>query len=229
MGGVPTYVVSGTSSSQPGKTAILFISDVFGWNANNRRAADFLAKLSGAPVYLPNFFGNDTFDPSQFISFILRHGVKQTQPLVDKVVAGLKALHGGEGSKIGAIGFCWGGKYALRLGAQGQLSATVAAHPSLVQPKNDKLTQTSSPVLFLVAEGDPLYNSTLKAQTEDAIKGANATLAVKVYQGVSHGFTLRPESNSTEALEAQNDAFAAASAWFNVWLAPNSSSSTSST
>jgi len=63
--------------------------------------------------------------------FLARHGLAQTEPLVAKGVA---YLRGGLGlTRIGATGYCFGGKYSFRAVAGRGADVGFAAHPSLLE------------------------------------------------------------------------------------------------
>lgn len=219
LGSFPTYVARPAGDAKSPHGAILFINDVFGWQANNNRiASDFLADASGLPVYLPDFFGADVFTAETRLEFLAKHDVGLTQPKLEEILGALRPLHRGDKAKVGAIGFCWGGRYSLRLGAQGQLAASVACHPSRVSPLDDSLASTSAPTLLLLAQGDPIFSGELRQQTEDSIKGSGAPLEAHEYEGVKHGFTVRCDPSDPVAVKARDDAQDKAAAWFAKYL-----------
>lgn len=219
LANVPAYVARPAGEAKSAHGAILFINDVFGWRANNNRiACDFLAGAAGLPVYLPDFFGADVFTMETRMEFLTKHDVALTQPKLEEILQALRPLHGGASAKLGAIGFCWGGRYALRLGAQGQLAASVACHPSRVSPSDDSLASTSAPTLLLLAQGDPIFSGELREQTEGLIRSSGAALEAHEYAGVKHGFTVRCDPSDPVAVKARDDAQDKAAAWFAKFL-----------
>ena len=121
---------------------ILFITDIFGWTLPNARLlADEFAR-AGFYVIMPDFFSGDpistdylnTIVPRKpdevsavekvansaatagiFGPWLLRHREGVSRPLIDTV---LNALHDDTDIvKRGAIGFCWGGRYAVLAGS----------------------------------------------------------------------------------------------------------------
>lgn len=63
------------------------------------------------------------------MQWFTRHGNDVTRPVLDKVIAALKA----EGvTKIGGAGYCFGGRYVFDLAFDDVLTAAVAFHPSML-------------------------------------------------------------------------------------------------
>ncbi|CAN4093483.1 unnamed protein product [Withania somnifera] len=102
LGSFNTYV-SGPSNS---KHAILFVSDVYGYEAPNlRKLADKVA-AAGYYVVVPDFLYADPYTTEKPLSiWIESHGTDKGFEDAKQVVATLKD----KGiSAIGAAGFCWG-------------------------------------------------------------------------------------------------------------------------
>lgn len=72
-------------------------------------------------------------------------------PRVDPVVeAVIKEMRGPLGCKrIGAVGYCFGGKYVVRFLKQGKLDAGYVAHPSLIEA--DELKAIEGPLSIAAA------------------------------------------------------------------------------
>jgi dienelactone hydrolase len=63
-----------------------------------------------------------------------RHGSDVTRPVLDKVIAALKA----EGvTKFGGAGYCFGGRYLFDLAFDDVLTAGVTFHPSMLSVPAD--------------------------------------------------------------------------------------------
>lgn len=248
LGTLPAYVAKPDAAAPALATsAVLFIHDAFGWKyPNNRLLCDMLAKATGCHVYLPDFYSGaalvteeqakELIDPqptflgkmTQGLKFIAaapgmlmalsKFGLKHTQPLVDLAVEEIKKLHGNEACKLGAVGYCWGGKYSLRLGAQGKAAACVACHPSLVDPSADELSKMSAACLFLRAETDAIFGERLWKQTEAAIKGTGSPLESILYPGTTHGFAVRCSEADEVSMKARDEALKETGDWFSKYL-----------
>ena len=98
--------------------------------------ADSFAR-AGYTVVAPDLFGGspapgDINVPGfNTTAFLGKHGVEQTEPLVAKGINFMRTTLGLK--RIGATGYCFGGKYSFR--AVGGRGADVgfAAHPSLLE------------------------------------------------------------------------------------------------
>lgn len=238
----PTDVTPGPETS-----AILFIHDAFGWEFPNLRLlCDRLAKVTGIHVYMPDFYkgkalvreehAQELLDPKgsmlgkigQDLKFVAhlpgfvfsfsKFGVKQTEPSVNEAVDEIKKRHGNDACKLGAVGFCWGGKYALRLGVQKKAVATVACHPLLVDPVHDELSTTIAACLFCRAEKDNAFTEKLWHQTEAAIQKAGVPLDSHLYPGTEHGFCVRCSPGDTKAMKCQMEASQRYAEWFIKYL-----------
>ncbi|KAL2915597.1 hypothetical protein HK105_204782 [Polyrhizophydium stewartii] len=199
-------------------TAILFLHDVFGWKVDNPRlVADRMAALAGAPVYLVDFYnGIELGTPGNLkyplMEFVGMFPVDATTERINKV---LDALRAQGKTRFGAVGYCWGGKYSLRLG-DGTALAVVACHPSLVNVETD-IAPITSPTLFLLAETDSIFTPDLKAKTMEQLEKSGVKHSAKEYKGTTHGFAIRCEEVK-EQLDARDDACAQAAAWFDKHL-----------
>lgn len=120
---------------------MVLLHDMFGWKLpNSRLLADRFASSLGVTVYLPDFFSGEQLHPADWdhlvaerkgffskvaqgfqfmvalpklLSFMKRHGAPVVRPHMDRFLAHLRAVEGAQ--RIGAIGYCWGGRYAVLL------------------------------------------------------------------------------------------------------------------
>ncbi|KAJ3308228.1 hypothetical protein HDV04_001524 [Boothiomyces sp. JEL0838] len=196
-------------------TAILYIHDIFGFQAKNARLlCDRMASQSGIPVYMPDFFdgkcvgepGNLKYELMEFVRmFPTQDNMKRVQDALDS----LKAL--GK-TNVGAIGYCWGGKYSLHFGKLG-LKASAAAHPSLLEPEKD-LAGITVPVLLLLAEKDQMFNPIKQESLQ--ILGKGPGLKVIDFPGTVHGFAVRGDEETVR--EARDKACSDAASFFDLHL-----------
>ncbi|KAK1375599.1 Endo-1,31,4-beta-D-glucanase [Heracleum sosnowskyi] len=127
LAGLKTYV-SGSSHS---KLAILFVSDVFGYESPNlRKLADKVAN-AGFYVVVPDFMHGEPYDPNNVekpISVWAKiHNTDKGFEDAKPVIASLKS----QGiTTVGAAGFCWGAKVVVELTKSAHIQAAVLLHPS---------------------------------------------------------------------------------------------------
>ena len=132
---------------------------------------------------------------------------------------------GGNATKLGITGFCWGGRIVWLYAAHNpRLKAGVACYgrvvgkPTELQPKNpiDLVPAINAPVLGLYGaldKGIPQPDvETMKA----ALKAAKKLSEIHVFAGADHGFfaDYRPSYNEAAAKEG----WAEAVAWFRRYL-----------
>jgi len=210
-----------------GKVIVIF-TDVFGIAINNNKLiADLLANEGGYTVYVPDIFNgelvaHDAIDlsksetpPTTFfqkfsvgLSFVpiipwfIRHRQSVTQPIVDKVLHHLKNRE--DIKRIGAVGYCFGGKYSILAGATDFVDVVAAVHPSMVGINDIKAI--TKPIAFLCAEHDQVFTEALRLQSEKALKEAAVVPhSFKVYPGTVHGFAARPNFGVPEIKSAFED------------------------
>ena len=244
LGKLKAYIAKPETEGPPG-AAILFVHDAFGWSlSNSRLLCDMFCELTGLPVYMPDFFDGeklleeDQINPlmiekppsilgrlsqgfkfaavlPRFMSFIMRHNVKKSEPLIKDAVSELKQSCGV--TSLGVVGYCWGGKYALRLGSEDAVKAIVAVHPSLVDPKDD-LVGLKASVLLLLAEKDPVISKSLREKIEAAIQAAGVATESVLYEGTSHGFATRCDESDENVCKQKDAAARKTAEWFNTQL-----------
>ncbi|KDQ11033.1 hypothetical protein BOTBODRAFT_136319 [Botryobasidium botryosum FD-172 SS1] len=234
--------VSKPSSGSKAKS-VLFISDIFGWDYPNARLlADEYAK-AGFYVYVPDILDNDPVD-SKYLSTICpkpeeqenpalnegkptinlgawaaNHGDDVTRPRVDAIVSALRADP--EIKKLGAVGFCYGARYAILIGSgnNSAIDAIVANHPSMLAIPGD-YANVSKPILINNGDKDNFLSLSevdkVKAELE---KNKNLVSKIVIYPGASHGFTVRGDITNEHEKATRDAAATETIAWFNQHLA----------
>jgi dienelactone hydrolase len=221
LGGLSAYLAepkgaaNATAKAAP-KAAVILYSDIYGYRGNGTRLwADRLAQL-GYLAVVPDFFqgrsgGKDKPQDRAFIISIPKSNVTRD---AGSVMRDLKALYPSVRT-TGAMGFCWGGRYATvaaggAIDAPGAADAAVAYHASLVAP--DEFAAVTRPILFVNAADDPLFNATAvqeaeTARTRNARRRPPVTVQLKSYEGVKHGFAVRAAPDDAVATAAAESAF----------------------
>lgn len=245
IGGLRTYVSLPPTVRTP-TAAIVYAHDILGYQFPNARLlADRIAAASGLPVYLPDLFVGDkiemdlkSFDKQPtgildriartvrvvakapaIISVVSRHPPAAAIPRIAAVLADVRARHGGDAARIGMVGYCWGGKYALRFNAMGEIAATVGCHPSAVKLEED-VRGIRAPTLLILAEGDGMFPAPLQAASEGILAGAGVPSETIVFPGVKHGFCVRGDVADPTVAAARDAACARTAEWFVRHLTP---------
>lgn len=211
IGGLKSYV----SGSPDSKLAILFISDVFGYEAPNlRKLADKVA-AAGFYAVVPDFFHEDPYDPQNTerpIKVWLKDhgpdkGCEEAKPVIESLKQ--KGI-----SKIGAVGFCWGAKVVVQLAqSEEYIQAGALLHPSFVTLEDIKGVKV--PIAVLGAEIDQMSPPELVKQFEEALNAKPEVDGfVKIFPGVAHGWTVRYNLEDAAAVKFAEEAHQDMLGWF---------------
>jgi len=182
--------------------AILIIHDIFGWTLPNvRLIADHYAKEANATVYIPDFFGGEVVEPDTMSNpenakkfdtgaFIGRNSKEIRWPEIKASAQDLKKQY----SKVGAMGFCYGGWAVFKLAADPSLvDAISTAHPSILE--KSEIESVKVPVQILAPENDQMYTAELKQATFEILPKTGVQWEYVYFAGLSHGFAARGNPN----------------------------------
>eukprot|EP00123_Amoebidium_parasiticum_P021032 comp6037_c0_seq1/m.1881 comp6037_c0_seq1/g.1881 ORF comp6037_c0_seq1/g.1881 comp6037_c0_seq1/m.1881 type:complete len:256 (-) comp6037_c0_seq1:312-1079(-) len=218
LGPREAYVVDPVS----GRTdkVILYIVDVFGWElVNSRLLADKIAELSGYTVVMPDILTGpalpdetgarmiavqeatglaklwSTFSlvaaAPTLIGFFSRNTDGTVLPLLQGAIKELKETWGVK--KIGAVGYCFGGRYTVLLGGGDEplVDAVIGVHPSRVIIPSD-VEKLKKPTLFLLAEVDFALDEKVRKNLVEVMKKNKECVYEQVcYPATTHGFAVR--------------------------------------
>jgi dienelactone hydrolase len=232
---------------------------------NNKLIADAYAKSGEYLVYMPDFFKGEpvplrqvdllipvekekqsklslytgllAFAPS-FIMWMTRHKFEEMSAICNNFLTALRRATPKD-RKIGMVGFCWGGRYALRAGLEGAMipsdpsnkdsakiplvDAVVALHPSNLALPAD----ASKPVVPLsVGWGLEDTNTPIKWRDqiqEEHKKNQSEGLKLpeiehKVYKPGRHGFAVRGNPDDPEEKKCLEDSVQQVLDWFQRFL-----------
>ncbi|KAA0049403.1 hypothetical protein IC582_012743 [Cucumis melo] len=214
LGGLTTYV----SGSPDSKIAVLFITDVYGFEAPLlRKLADKVA-AAGFFVVAPDFFHGDPFVPDDanrpIRVWLQDHGPDKGFDDAKPVVEALK----NKGiSAIGAVGICWGAKVVVELAKVELIQAAVLLHPSFVTV--DDIKGVKAHISILGAEIDHMSPPELLKQFEEILSAKPEVDGfVKIFPKVSHGWTVRYNVEDEEAVKCADEAHEDLLAWFTKYV-----------
>ncbi|KAF2490258.1 alpha/beta-hydrolase [Lophium mytilinum] len=256
--GLNTYIVG--NRTNPRATIVLY-SDIFGLPLpNNKLIADAYAKSGEYLVYLPDFFKGDPVplkladilipvDESKqsslgkysgllarapaFLMWMARHKEAPTNKVCMDFLQALRRATP-KGQKIGMVGFCWGGKYAIRAGLKSNMiqvdgakvplvDAVVALHPSHVAVPEDV-----EGLVVPVSYGWGLEDTGVKIEQKGKVEEIHAKarkaggtvpeMQHKVYKPGRHGFAVRGNPDDPLERACLEDSVTQALDWFARWL-----------
>ncbi|KAK6429759.1 hypothetical protein LTR95_014091 [Oleoguttula sp. CCFEE 5521] len=259
VGGLPCYVAEPEDNSTT-KT-VIFLVDIFGWKLpNTRLLADSYAR-AGFTAYIPDVHDGDSLSPSflQTVEpqlperekqtvlektaataqvgatlgpWLIKHREGVSRPLIESFIAQVRLVPGTD--KVGVIGFCWGGRYAI-LAGQHPLSgpgsdnkgvdAVFACHPSLVSVPAD-FDAVNVPLALALGDKDSLLGKKDVVKIREVMEKKRAgdegarkcESEVKIYKGQVHGFALRGDFSDEEGKKAMDEAEKQGIEWFKKYL-----------
>jgi len=189
--GCEAYLALPPAGRGPG---LVLFQEIFGVNEHIRVLAELYA-LDGFVVLAPDVFwrqqrrielGYESADRQRGIT--MAGAMKAPEVLADMkaVVAALRARPEVGGGKVGAIGYCMGGRLAFLAAATAGVNAAVAYYGGGIHDHLDKAASVACPLLFHYAERDDHIPLTAVEKVRAALRGRAAEL--HVYPGSMHGF-----------------------------------------
>jgi dienelactone hydrolase len=256
--GLNTYVIGNRTNP---KAIIVIYSDIFGLGLpNNKIIADAYAKSGDYLVYLPDFFEGDPVGlkiadllipvdaanqsslvkytgilaraPS-FIMWLTRHKEGPTHKTCMDFLESLRR-ETPKTQKIGMVGMCWGGRYAIRAGLENNMiemdgakvplvDAVVALHPSNMVLPGD-VEKPVVPISYGWGKEDSSVKIELKGQVEAIHAGEKKAgrtvpeMEHKVYTPGRHGFSVRGNPDDPQERKCLEDSVTQVLDWFGKWL-----------
>lgn len=183
-----------------------------------------LTMQANVTVYIPDFFAGEVLDPVAICEgrwadldmdgFRARNRREVREP---EIFAAAREIRSKGYSKVGAVGFCFGGWAVLRLAAVSLVDAIVCAHPSWVT--NEDLDGVHVPVSFLAPEKDHAFSDELKEYAFRTLLGKKKVPFEWVhFPGVEHGCLTKGDEKVEGEREAMVKGKAAAVRWWAEWL-----------
>jgi carboxymethylenebutenolidase len=191
-GAMEAYLALPPAGTGPG---LLLLQEIFGVNEHIRTVAEQYA-LAGFVVLAPDVFwrsaprvelGYEGADRQRGVA--LAGTLKPAEVLADlqAATAALRARPElGAGGKVGAIGWCMGGRLAYTAAAVAGVDAAVAYYGGGIQGQLALAAQVRCPMLFHYAGHD----DHIPPEAVEAVRAAFAGKAAElfVYPGSTHGF-----------------------------------------
>jgi carboxymethylenebutenolidase len=191
--GFSAYVA--TPDSRPPFPAIVLIQEIFGINANMRWTAKRFA-AAGFLVVAPDLFWRtapgtelDPTDTQQRAramelnnAFNSQSGLSDCRQTVDQI-RHIAACNG----RVGAAGYCLGGRLAFLLAMQEGVDVSVCFYPVAIQPELKTMRASHVPILVHLAADDVLCKPEAQQQIKEFVEGAKESRVI-IYEGVGHGF-----------------------------------------
>nr|GAT50045.1 dienelactone hydrolase endo-1,3,1,4-beta-D-glucanase [Mycena chlorophos] len=226
IGGIESYVATPKEPYNKEKV-LVFLTDIFGLALpNNRLLADDFAR-NGFKTVVPDLFEGDPIPVSppegwSRDAWAPKHTPAQVRPIVDKVIAALKA----EGyTKFAGAGFCFGARYVFDLAFENTLNVSIVSHPSRLVVPDDLhkyVAESKSPLLINSCEVDSAFPIESQSKADEIFgDGKFAPGYLRTYwPGCNHGFAVRGDMSNPQVKAGKEGAFKASVEWL-VMLRPH--------
>jgi len=196
-----------TPASTP-KAAIVVIQEIFGVNAGIRRKCDTLAEagyLATAPDLFwrlePGIELDPDIEPEFQRALELMGQFDQDKGIAD-IEASIRAVRSelGDGTKVGVVGYCLGGRLAFMTAARTDVDASVGYYGVGIDGLLGEKNAIAHPVLLHVPEEDHFVDKDAQAAMHAGLDD-HPKVTIYDYAGEDHGF-------ATEFGERRSDASA---------------------
>ncbi|KAF2108652.1 dienelactone hydrolase [Lophiotrema nucula] len=215
IGDVRTYFSYPEDKST--QNAVLILTDVIGLDFINAQLIADQFAANGYFAVMPDlFFGNPVpMNPPE--GFEIMKWIETDMPKTDKVdpvvEATIKEMRGPLGvQKIGAVGYCFGGKYVCRHLKKGKIEAGYTAHPSFVDA--EELEGIEGPLSISAAETDQIFPAPKRHESEAILNKLDVPWQINLFSDVVHGFAVRSDISKPREKFAKEAAFLQAVHWF---------------
>jgi len=174
--------------------AILVVYDIFGFFPQTLQGADILAETVQARVVVADYLQGkawplDKFPPANDAEkaelqslFGTTANPARTLPFVNAVG---KELQKDGATKIGVLGYCWGGKLSVLAGAEDWSDAIASVHPAFLTEED--FNKLKVPIALFPSKDEPIDEYT-KAINAISSKPFAAKNVYKIYRTVHHGW-----------------------------------------
>lgn len=219
VGGVRTYVSYPKDKST--QNAIIIFTDVMGIDLINVQLIADQFAANGYFVAIPDLFNGNVvalnppadFDLMKWISTEMPH-VPTVDPIIEATIKELRGSYGVK--KLGAVGYCFGGKYVCRWLKEGKVDAGFTAHPSFVEA--DEVRGIEGPLSIAAAETDQIFPAPKRHETEEILQKHTVPYQINLFSDVVHGFAVRCDLSKKREKFAKEQAFLQAVAWFDEYV-----------
>ena len=181
--------------AQPSKTGstpgIILVHELFGLNADILKKADLLAEQGYTVLAVDAFRGKTTTQLLHGIWLVLTTPQAEISADLEAGYDYLAQLPGVDPSRIGAVGFCFGGTQAMQLGMRNpDLAANVIFYGSglVTDPNQLGSLGANGPVLGIFGDQDQSIPVKKVFDFEQALQDLGILYRVSIYPGVGHAF-----------------------------------------
>ncbi|WP_340588213.1 dienelactone hydrolase family protein [Erythrobacter alti] len=176
------------------KAAIVVIQEIFGVNAGIRRKCDRLAEdgyLAIAPDLFWRLEPGVELDPDiepEFQTALELMGKFNQDAGIRDIEAAIKYVRGmSQSGKVGAVGYCLGGRLAFMTAARTDVDASVGYYAVGVDNLLREQHAIAHPLMLHVPTADGFVGPDVQKAMHDALD-PNPKVTLHDYEGLDHGF-----------------------------------------
>jgi carboxymethylenebutenolidase len=175
------------------KAAIIVIQEIFGVNAGIRRKCDTLAE-AGYLAIAPDLFWRmepgielDPDVPEQMQRALSIMGDFDQDGGIRDIEAAIRYARAESGGKVGAVGYCLGGRLAYMTAARTDVDASVGYYAVGVDGLLDEKHAIARPLMLHIAGEDGFVDKDTQAKMHAGLDD-HAKVTLHDYPGEDHGF-----------------------------------------
>jgi dienelactone hydrolase len=215
--GVPLQgYIAWDDAAKDRRPGVIVVHEWWGHNAHARRAADRLAS-AGYVAFALDMYGKGklTSHPDSAQAFVAE-AMSVANAIPGRFNAALEVLKSDshvDATRIGAIGYCFGGGVVLGMARAGvDLRAVGTFHGMIATQKPAEPGKVKAKLLVQTGGADPMVPAEAVAAFEKEMKGAGVGYRVITYPGALHSFT-NPDANKAGVTGLAYDADADKKSW----------------
>ncbi len=203
------YLADGSGGRKvPG---VLVLHEGNGLSANTRSKCDLLAGMGYVAFAVDMFAGSDG-EPMAILGALVQD-VPEWRARLNTGLDALRAQPNVDGTKLAAIGFCFGGTSAIELARSGaDVKAVVGFHSGLGSGVPADSGNIKGAVLICIGDADPLIPKDQRDAFLANMSEAGVDCQMLLLTGVEHSFTNK-EASSIGMAGLKYDALAERRSW----------------
>ncbi len=187
------------------RAAIIVIQEIFGVNAGIRGKCDRLAE-AGYLAIAPDLFWRiepgvelDPDVPEQFEQALTLMGKLNQDGAIRDIEASIREARSrlGDGGKVGAVGFCLGGRLAFMTAARTDIDASVGYYAVTLEPLLHEKHGIARPLMLHIAGADHFVDAAAQAKMHAELDD-HPRVILHDYPGEDHGFATESGKRRSE-------------------------------
>ena len=199
-GKIPIYIAK---PDRDAKAAILVIPEIFGVNSGICRKCDdwaALGYLAAAPDIFWRFAPGEEHDPDvepEFNRALENMGKYDADQGVRDLAAAVDYLRAQGADKVGAVGFCLGGRMAYMMATRTDVDASVGYYGVMIDQMLDEAKAIANPLMLHIPTADHFVDAEAQAAMHAGLD-EHDKVTLHDYDGLDHGFAAESGSRRNE-------------------------------